>query len=199
MLPDDLGLFFVLWLLVLLIVTTGSSVGSLFGAYFVDSGIAFLYMPVLIIGWMLFAGFFSRNLPIWLNWLVYLSPFNYGLDAALQLVFTENVVIQCTTNNHSLFEGCNQGLVTNFTGLDVIANGDITVDFPIWVNLSALFLTITLFSTLAYMNLRFLNRPNNLITRTKQKASNISWKQYISLKKNLTYRCSKRRIYKTQV
>ena len=199
LLPDDLGLFFVLWLLMLLIVTTGNSVGSFFGAYFVDSGIAFLYIPVLLLGWMLFAGFYSRNLPIWLNWLGYLSPLNYGFDAALQLVFTENVVIQCRTNNNSLFEGCNQGLVTNFTGLDVIAVGDITIDFPLWVNLLALFFTIFLFQTLAYMSLRFLNRPNNLITRTKQKISNITWKQYISLRKKLIYCCSRRHTYVTQV
>ena len=199
LLPDDLGLFFVLWLLMLLIVTTGNSVGSFFGAYFVDSGIAFLYIPVLLLGWMLFAGFYSRNLPIWLNWLGYLSPLNYGFDAALQLVFTENVVIQCKPNNNSLFEGCNQGLVTNFTGLDVIAVGDITIDFPLWVNLLALFFTIFLFQTLAYMSLRFLNRPNNLITRTKQKISNITWKQYISLKEKLIYCCSRRHTYVTQV
>ena len=199
LLPDDLGLFFVLWLLMLLIVTTGSSAGSFLGAYFVDTGIALLYMPVLILGWMLFAGFYSRNLPIWLNWLGYFSPLNYGFDAALQLVFTENVVIQCRTNNNSLFEGCNQGLVTNFTGLEVIANGDITIDFPLWVNLLALFFTIALFRILAYMTLRFLNRPNNLITRTKQKISNITWKQYISLKEKLIYCCSRRHTYKTQV
>ena len=199
LLPDDLGLFFVLWLLMLLIVTAGSSIGSFFGAFFVDMGVALLYMPVLILGWMLFAGFYSRNLPIWLNWLGYLSPLNYGFDAGLQLVFTENVVIQCRPNNNSLFEGCNQRLVTNFTGLDVITNGDVTIDFPIWVNILALFITIVLFRTMAYLTLRFLNRPNNLITRTQQKISNITWKQYISLREKVVYCCSRRRTYKTQV
>ena len=199
LLPDDLGLYFVLWLLMLLIVTTGSSVGSFFGAYFVDMGTSLLYLPVMILGWMLFAGFYSRNLPIWLNWLGYLSPLNYGFDAALLLVFTENVVIQCRPNNNSLFEACNQGLVTNFTGLDVIVNGDVPIDFPLWANLLAIFFTIFLFRTLAYLTLRFLNRPNNLITRTKQKISNITWKQYISLKEKVVYCSSRRRTYKTQV
>ncbi|KAI6646394.1 ABC transporter G family member 21-like [Oopsacas minuta] len=197
-LPDDLGLYFVYWLALLLLVTTGSSVGSFFGAYFVDPGISIIYLPVLVVAWLMFGGFFSRNFPIWLYWLTYLSPANYGFDAALQIVFTENMIIQCRPNN-SFFVGCNKGLITNVTGLDVLANGDVTIDFPLWVNILVLVLTIVFFRTIAYLSIRFLNRPHNFITRTKQKITNFYWKQYNALKENLSYCCSRRHIYQTQV
>ncbi|KAI6657322.1 hypothetical protein LOD99_70 [Oopsacas minuta] len=198
-LPEDLGLYFALWLVLLLLVTTGSSVGSFFGAYFIDTSISILYMPVLVLAWMLFGGFYSRNFPDWLNWLTYISPVNYGFDASLQLIFTENMIIQCRPNNNSLFADCNQGLVTNITGLDVLARGDITIDFPLWLNILLLLLTIVLFRLLAYLSIRFLNRPNNLITRTKQKITNIFWKQYNTLKEKLLHGCSRRYTYQTQV
>ena len=197
-LPEDLGLYFGLWAMLLLLVTSGSSVGSFFGAYFVDTGIALLYMPVLILAWMLFGGFYSRLLPSWLVWFSYLSPINYGFDGSLQVVFTENMVIQCRGNNNSIFGVCNQGLATNITGLDVLRSGEIVIDFPLWVNILVLFLTIVLFRTLAYLTLRFLNRPNNLVTRTKQKLHNIVWTRYNLVKERLVYSCSRRETYCTQ-
>ena len=196
-LPEDLGMYFVLWLLLLLFVTAGSSVGSFFGAYFEDPGIALLYMPVLVLGWMLFAGYFSRLIPSWLVWLSYLSPVNYGFDAALQVVFTENMVIQCRGSNSSIFPVCNNGMSTNITGLQVLKAGDVIIDFPVWANILLLFLTIVLFRILAYLTLRYLNRPNNLVTRSKQELHNIVSTRYNMLKERLMYLCSWRHSYAT--
>ena len=197
-LPEDIGMYFALWLVSLLMITAGSSVGSFFGAYFIDTGVAIMYMPVLILAWILFGGFYSRLFPSWLVWVSYLSPLNYGFDAGLQVVFTGNMVIQCRPNNNSIFIDCSNGVSTNVTGLDVLRSGDIIIDFPLWFNLLLLFLTVVLFRSLAYLTLRFLNRPNNLVTRTKQKIHNIVWTRYNRYKERLMYFCSKRYSYSTQ-
>ena len=197
-LPQDLGMYFALWLVILLMVTAGSSVGSFFGAFFTDPGIAIMYMPVVIMAWMLFAGFYSRLIPSWLIWVSYLSPINYGFDAGLQVVFTENMVIQCRGRNDSIFQTCNSGMQSNITGLEVLRAGDVTIDFSLWLNILLLLLTTVLFRTLAYLTLRFLNRPNNIITRTQQKMHNIVWSRYSLFKERLMYSCSRRHSYSTQ-
>ena len=199
MLALDWPLYFALWANLMLIVTTGSSVGSFFGAYFVDTGIALLYMPVLILAWMLFGGFYSRQFPAWLNFLSILSPINYGFDAALQLVFTGNMVVACNQNNNSLFEACNQGLRNNVTGLDVLNSGAIVIDYPLWINILVLVLTSVLFRALAYLTIRFINRPNNRVTRVKQRINNITWKQYKRVKERAAECYSRRQTYELNV
>ena len=61
LLPDDLGLFFVLWLLMLLIVTTGCSAGSFLGIYqFGSTG--WVIFLLLIMGSTLPCSWFSQKM-----------------------------------------------------------------------------------------------------------------------------------------
>merc|ERR1719502_1424151 len=48
-------------------------------------------MTVVSLLLMLVGGFFVENVPAFLKWAKYLSPFKYSFDASLQLVFKEPV------------------------------------------------------------------------------------------------------------
>lgn len=67
----------------MLISFVGNSLGLLCGSAFSDPKVASGMMPVFIMPFMLFAGFFSNRDNLWagISWIEYLSPFKYGFDA----------------------------------------------------------------------------------------------------------------------
>ncbi|CAJ1946109.1 unnamed protein product [Cylindrotheca closterium] len=84
-------LFFLTTLISLLSVIAGESIGLLIGASIYDMETAMATMTVMSLGLMLFGGFFIENVPFWLTWGKYLSPFKYSFDASRQLVFDRPV------------------------------------------------------------------------------------------------------------
>jgi len=48
-------------------------------------------MTVVTLALMLLGGFFVQNVPSWIVWAKYLSPFKYAFDSSLQLVFDRPV------------------------------------------------------------------------------------------------------------
>merc|ERR1739845_301192 len=48
-------------------------------------------LTVLTLGLLLLGGFFVQNLPSFVSWAKYLSPFKYAYDASLQIVFNRDV------------------------------------------------------------------------------------------------------------
>ena len=69
----------------------GESIGLLIGASIYDLEKAMTTMTVVSLGLMLLGGFFIQNVPTWLEWGKYLSPFKYSFDASRQLVFDRPV------------------------------------------------------------------------------------------------------------
>lgn len=106
--PD--GSKFVLFLVTLILIYNASSGYSLIiSASFSDKQLAVTLTPVLIIPFMLFAGFFvsSDQIPIYLKEFEYLSIFKYGYQALMQLEFTDNKNFPCATENGGDYEaGC---------------------------------------------------------------------------------------------
>jgi len=61
----------------------GNSLGILGGSAFSDAKVAMGIMPMLFLPFMIFAGFYSnrKELPDWISWFEYLSPFKYAFEA----------------------------------------------------------------------------------------------------------------------
>ena len=77
--------------ILILIYCAGGSYALIISTIFSDKQLAVTLTPVLIIPFMLFAGFFvnQSNIPIWLIEFQYLSFFKYGYQA-LMLVRTRH-------------------------------------------------------------------------------------------------------------
>merc|ERR1712176_21890 len=72
-------------------VMTGQAMGFLIGAGFDDIETAQAIATVVVLFLMLLGGFFARNIPSWLSWVGYLSPFKYASNAALLVIFDEPI------------------------------------------------------------------------------------------------------------
>merc|ERR1712232_956786 len=70
--------FVLILLIALLSVITGQGMGQLVGAAFDDIKIAQAVATVVVLFLMLLGGFFAQNLPVWISWAKYLSPFSYA-------------------------------------------------------------------------------------------------------------------------
>lgn len=75
----------------LMSVLAGESFGLCVGAWFSDLEMAMVVLTVLTLGLLLLGGFFVQNLPVFVQWAKYLSPFKYAYDASLQIVFRRDV------------------------------------------------------------------------------------------------------------
>lgn len=71
----------------LLSVVTGQGMGQLVGAAFDDIKVGQAVATVGVLFLMLLGGFMAQNIPPWLSWVKYLSPFSYASNAALKLIF----------------------------------------------------------------------------------------------------------------
>jgi ABC-type multidrug transport system ATPase subunit len=71
----------------LLSVLAGESIGLLVGTTVFDMEKGMVVMTVTSLALMVVGGFFVQNLPAWLQWLRFLSPFKYAYDSSVQLVF----------------------------------------------------------------------------------------------------------------
>eukprot|EP00978_Attheya_sp_CCMP212_P002734 scaffold5598_cov60-Attheya_sp.AAC.2 len=75
----------------LMSVMSGESIGLLIGAMVLDAEKALVVMVVISLCLMVAGGFYVSNVPSFLIWLQYLSPFKYSYDAALPLVFDRDM------------------------------------------------------------------------------------------------------------
>jgi len=75
----------------LLSVITGQGMGQFIGAAFDDVQVGQAFATVVILFLMLLGGFFAQNLPIWLAWVQYISPFAYASNAALLVIFRKPI------------------------------------------------------------------------------------------------------------
>ena len=105
-------------------------------------------------------GFYTRNLPPWLDWLKYLSFLHYSFHATLVLEFSDAPPVQCALSaNASQFAGCLQPNVTHVSSQDVLAFYG--VDLSFWHYFLPLFLFLLAARLAGYLLLRFLHRPRS--------------------------------------
>ena len=75
----------------LMSVLAGESLGLCIGATIDDMQKAMATATVVSFSLMLLGGFFVDNIPSFINWARYLSPFKYAFDASWKLIFDRNV------------------------------------------------------------------------------------------------------------
>lgn len=88
---DRFDIFLFSTLVSLLSVVAGEAIGLLVGASIHDLETATTAMTVGSLTLMLLGGFFVENVPSWLSWGKFLSPFKYSFDASRQLIFDRDV------------------------------------------------------------------------------------------------------------
>lgn len=83
------GRFFMFLLILILIYNASSGYSLVISCTFSDKQLAVTLTPVLIIPFMLFAGFFvaASNIPVWLREFEYLSIFKYGYQSLMHNQF----------------------------------------------------------------------------------------------------------------
>lgn len=86
-----ISIFLLILPIALLSVVTGQGMGQMLGAAFDDIDVAQAVATVLVLFLMLLGGFFAQNLPAWLSWVRYISPFAYASNAALGVIFWEPI------------------------------------------------------------------------------------------------------------
>ena len=90
---NNFGIFIVSTLCSLLSVLAGESIGLFLGAAVLDMEKGMVIMTVAALALMVVGGFFVRNIPFWVQWLGYISPFKYSYNASVQTVF--NAPVPC--------------------------------------------------------------------------------------------------------
>jgi ABC-type multidrug transport system ATPase subunit len=75
----------------LLSVLAGEAIGLFIGAAIYDLQKAITVMTVNALALMLLGGFFVENVPSFVSWGKFLSPFKYAFDSSLQLVFDRDI------------------------------------------------------------------------------------------------------------
>ncbi len=88
---NNFGVFVASTLCSLLSVLAGESIGLFLGAAVLDMEKGMVIMTVSALSLMVVGGFFVRNVPSWILWLGYISPFKYSYNSSVQLVFNQPV------------------------------------------------------------------------------------------------------------
>jgi len=75
--------FFIFYSIIFLINLCGNSLGLLLGSLITDARSVSAVVPILLLPFVLFSGFFknSGNIPDWIGWIQYISPLKYGFAA----------------------------------------------------------------------------------------------------------------------
>jgi ATP-binding cassette subfamily G (WHITE) protein 2 len=138
----------------LLAALAGESVGLFIGTITMDFQKALVVATLGALTLMLTGGFLITNLPSFVSWLRYLSPFKYSYDACIQLEFSRD--IHCVDG--SVLSGCDGnegGMVSGREAVDLLGSTE-----SVGVNEACLIIFILGFRTLAYLALRFMPHNN---------------------------------------
>jgi len=109
---DRFDIFVFTTLISLLSVVAGEAIGLMVGASIYDLERAMSVMTVVALALMLLGGFFIDNVPSWLVWCKFISPFKYSFDASRQLIFDRDVPCDGSGALASLCGGSSEGSVT---------------------------------------------------------------------------------------
>ena len=90
-LNNSITIFIGSTLCTLLSVFCGESIGLFIGASIMDFEKGMVAMTVISLGLMAVGGFFVENVPPFLVWIQFLSPFKFAFDASQQLTFDRDV------------------------------------------------------------------------------------------------------------
>mmetsp|Transcript_41161 Transcript_41161/g.60945 ORF Transcript_41161/g.60945 Transcript_41161/m.60945 type:complete len:718 (-) Transcript_41161:45-2198(-) len=127
----------------------GESIGLFIGAWIYDMQKGMTVLTVFSLFLMLLGGFFVQNIPSFLIWARYVSPFKYAFDASRQLVFDRNVPCDGSGALEELCGGSSEGYATPEQVIDFLQ-----VDGGVAFNVSLLLVVCFVPRYLAYLALR---------------------------------------------
>merc|ERR1712107_74393 len=96
---------------------------------------------VVVLFLMLLGGFFARNIPFWLSWVGYLSPFKYASNAALLVIFDEPIPCDGSGALSPLCPGTDNDDATFSTFVpaeEVLTDPQFNVELSVGVNIALL-------------------------------------------------------------
>lgn len=105
---DAFAIFVYTTLISLLSVLAGESFGLLVGASVDQMDRAFTTITILALTMMIVGGFYVENVPSFIAWVKYISPFKYSFDACRIIIFNDPVPCD---GSGELQELCNNGQV----------------------------------------------------------------------------------------
>lgn len=146
---DRFGVFLASTGCTLLSVLAGESLGLLVGASISAMDKALTVMTISTLTLMLLGGFFVENIPSFVKWARFLSPFKYAFDGSLQLVFDRDVPCDGTGALENLCRGRSEGYAASEDVLKTLG-----VQGSISFNIGMLFVICLLPRYLAYLALR---------------------------------------------
>ena len=81
-------------LIMVILAICGHSIGMFCGILFADASKVTVMIPMMMVPLMLFSGVFNNlnDIPKWISWLQYLTPFKYGTHVLLLNVLTNSIV-----------------------------------------------------------------------------------------------------------
>jgi len=145
--------------LLLLSTFSAQSVGLFLGVLFPAVPPAITSATLFMMFTLLSGGFYTQNLPYWIQWCQYLSFINYTFNGITQIEFFYGDPLKCNLPNTTAYVEC---LQTNVT--DPVIPGDVflerqNMNLPIWIDVIALFIFLVIFRTLGYIVLRTIRKP----------------------------------------
>lgn len=152
-LNPDATVFFAVLGTQLLAALAGESVGLFIGTSTMDYEKAMVIATLVSLALMLTGGYFVQNLPSFVQWIRYLSPFKYSYDACLRLVFDRStpcdngeIIVQCLDGRDSV-------------------SGTVVVDYlggteSVGLNVGMLCVFIIFFRIAAYLALKYIPHNN---------------------------------------
>ena len=140
----------------LLAALAGESIGLFIGTSTMDYEKAMVTATLVSLALMLCGGYYVQNLPPFISWVRYLSPFKYSYDACVQLSFRRD--IPC--DDGAILIQCSE---TANIGGDV--SGTVAVEYlgsteSVATNLFMLVIFIVFFRILSYISLKYIPHNN---------------------------------------
>lgn len=136
----------------------GQSFGLFVGIACLDVSQSMTVSITFQMGIMLLGGLFTRTLPVWLDWLKYLSFLHYTFDSLMVLEFTGAPPVQCMKDvNSTAFTVCKEANQTHIPSGEVLQYYDISWSY--WQYILPLIAFALIFRTLGYITLRFFRKP----------------------------------------
>uniref|UniRef100_H2Z6M6 ABC transporter domain-containing protein n=1 Tax=Ciona savignyi TaxID=51511 RepID=H2Z6M6_CIOSA len=155
--------FFGTWFVMILITIGMQSLGMFIGTATMDFDHSLVLAIFMMITFMLLGGFYIKNIPSWLHWMRYVSPFQYSWALMLYFEFDSNQRVLCDPEN-SMYPSCAINVTappsneTRFVEFgDILAAN--RADVPAWACVCSLIGTLIFFRVIGYVLLRMFHKP----------------------------------------
>jgi len=146
---NNFGIFVASTVCSLLSVLAGESIGLFLGAAVLDIEKGMVIMTVSALSLMVVSGFFVRNIPSWILWMGYISPFKYSYNASVQLVFDRPV----PCDGSGLLSACNGYPATQYATEQEVLDF-LGVEFSAGLNAALLFIMFIVIRIMAFFALK---------------------------------------------